>query len=182
VALSLIAASKGWAKRWAPKEIKPAAEMWNKWVLGGKVAQQYQGRYMEVRYEQLLENTEEIVKSVFDFIGLSTDMSEIKAIVEDHHLSKMRKKQVDGETLYKAKGFFRKGKSGEWRTSMGLRQRYQYDRIAGDLLKEIGYADHLWWSNNSVDRLTAPITFFGENRIKRMKQVVRALKRLVSFG
>ena len=179
--LSLIAASKGWARMSAPSEVQSAAEIWKKWVLGGKAAHQYQGRCMEVRYEQLVGNTEDILKSVFEFIGVPIGVAEIRSIVGEHQLAKMQKKQKKGETIYRAKNFFLKGKSGQGRNSMNPIQRYKFDRIAGDLLFELGYADDGWWVDHWFEKLTIPFTCLLSTRLARMRKAIQAKKSIFSF-
>ena len=54
VVASLLAASQGWGKLWAPKDVESAASIWKKHVLAAREAHKYDGRYLEVRYEELL--------------------------------------------------------------------------------------------------------------------------------
>lgn len=45
------------------------------------------------------------------------------------------------------------GLAADWRVRMSLRERYLFDRIAGDALRELGYASPGWWALLPTDRL-----------------------------
>lgn len=132
-------------------------------------------------HTHLLGNTEEILKSVFEFIGVPIGVTEIRSIVGKHQLAKMQKKQKNRETIYRAENFFRKGKSGQWRNSMNPIQRYKFDRIAGDLLFELGYADDGWWVDHWFEKFTIPFTRLLSTRLARMRKAIQAIKSIFSF-
>jgi hypothetical protein len=51
-----------------------------------------------------------------------------------------------GERLAFPEGFFREGRAGGWRESWGPAQRAVFDRVAGDLLLELGYEPDRSWA------------------------------------
>ena len=120
--------------------IEKAATKWKEKVLQSRQAQKFEGRYLEVRYEDLLTNGVETMKQVFEFCGLPLTDSEVAALVEEHTFAKMKaslKSPVAGIPLPEA--FYRKGQVGTWQEELTSEQKERFDQIAGGLLRELGY-------------------------------------------
>lgn len=146
--------------------IPESAAEWKKHVELARKAKQYDGRYLEIRYEELLKNTEEVMKTIFCFSGLEVKESEVATIVEKHTFDKVKKErlsQVEGVKL--SKHFYRKGKAGSWQNDMTPVERYLFDRAAGDLLQELGYAEEGWWAESTGQKYFLPLKAALSTRI-----------------
>lgn len=172
VGVSLIEASKGWAKLWAPKDVNAAAQMWKRDVFAAFDAERYNNRYMEVRFEDLKTKGVEVLESAFTFIGCQTVLEDVVRIYEAHNINKMKKKRKVADKLTMPSGFIRKGKIGDWHESLTPIQRYKFNSVAGELLCKLGYAREPWWYDNVFQRFSVPLVSllsskdFGRQAIK----------------
>jgi len=172
VASSMIAAAQGWGKPWAPRDIESAAAQWKEYVLGAQKACRYAGRYLEVRYEELLANGTQVLGGVFGFMGVSTDSSLVAGIYDRHRFEKMKEKGKGARDFSLPKEFFRKGQAGDWRNSLNPSERLLFHETAGDLLADLGYCDQSWWFENSYQRATVPL-FLTLSRPSRLRTKAR---------
>lgn len=135
-----------------PDSIEEAARWWVERIStgrrdGGTVA------YLEVRYEQLVEQPREQLRRVCDFIELESEeqqllyhvnaaerMSEMRDIGDSDHLltaseratmrSRQRARLSDPPHMRSV---------GRWRTEMSREQLRAFEAIAGDTLEKLGY-------------------------------------------
>jgi hypothetical protein len=101
--------------------------------LGSRI---YGERFLTLRYEDLLGEFEKTVKTMFDFLGLSsTDklISGLREVTSFENISGRKNGQQD------AASFFRKGVAGDWRNSMAKADQEKFGQIAGNALKLFGY-------------------------------------------
>ncbi len=157
VVASMLAASKGWGKIWAASDVETAASVWKRMVVGAREAGRCGDRYLEVRYEELLSKGVTVLKRVFDFMGVQTELQNVASIYSQHQFETMKQKSIGTNGLPLPAGFFRKGRVGDWRQTLTARERYKLNEQAGDLLCALGYADDSWWSERSYQRFTMPL-------------------------
>jgi hypothetical protein len=132
VALSYLDAS------WGPDTVEKAAWYWKRAVRrgrrdGGEIGP---ARYMEVRYEHLLEDTQAHVRAVCAFIGIDFTPSMLRYYENaDALLSGIPPAQVEHQNLRRppTKGL------RDWRHQMSRRDIAVFESIAGDLLSDLGY-------------------------------------------
>jgi hypothetical protein len=97
---------------------------------------------LELRYEDLLENTETKFRQVASHFGLesgtrNTSSKRIKEIVDAHQFENMsggRKRGNQDES-----SFVRKGVAGDWRNYFSKKIEKEYDKKVSKLLREMGY-------------------------------------------
>lgn len=141
VALSMMSARRRVGH--SPGEIRAAAREWQRNVSNARLhGASLPGRYIEVRYEDLRSNGVAVLEQVSHFCGLPAGEGLLRGIVEAN----------DIKVRPVSRGDAAMGIAAEWRTRMGLRERYLFDRIAGDLLRELGYAKGSWWVLRRSDR------------------------------
>ncbi len=146
VALSILKQSFG------PETIEAAAERWRGRVLRGRAQQPYLGFYMEVKFEDLVLDTEGQLRRICEFIELDFD----PAMLGYHERAEDRLQEKARE-LPRGKGrdpqsAERRMKShektfeppnpslvGGYRTKMDAADQAAYEALAGDLLVELGY-------------------------------------------
>jgi hypothetical protein len=166
----MIAANK--AMGFGAGDIWSAATEWKNLVLAARAAAAFRGCYLEVRYEDLLRDPAAGLRAAFDFLELPTTAAQIERIVEDNRFDKVkreRKSPVPG--IQSPAGHFRKGTAGGWKQDMSPLQCYRFQRIAGDLLCELGYADENWWAPSALRR----VWFRALTRLGRVRGLVPRL-------
>ena len=122
--------------------------------------------YMEVRYEDLILDTEPVLRRVCEFIDLPWD----DAMLTYHERSGERLKEMaralPGDGRAKELSVERRmathamttkppsvDRVARWRTQMTPDQRTEFEAVAGDLLAELGYPV----GDDAVERATAQI-------------------------
>ena len=96
-------------------------------------------QYLEIRYEELNDKPEDVLKVVFNFLGASDspkDISDCNKNSDFKILSGGRKKGEEN-----VHSFFRKGISGDWKNVFRESDIEIYSRIAKDLIVELGYIE-----------------------------------------
>jgi LPS sulfotransferase NodH len=179
VTVSLVAASQGWGRQWAPAIVESAASLWKSSVVEARKAQDYNGRYMEVRYEELLSDGVQVLKSVFEFLNVPIDLEDVILIFNEHQFERMKEQKKGTNQLIWPDGFFRKGQAGDWRNSLKPMERYAFHQIAGDLLCDLGYASNSWWADQAYQRLTLPLIVTLSSRKKIKVTALESIKRLL---
>jgi hypothetical protein len=134
VAMSLI------DRRWGARSIVKAARFWRGRVKRGREEGRalMSPRYMEIRYEDLLEDTGGIVRSVCSFIDLRFDPAMLRYYEDSHRIydgRPGRPRAGGNSSLYlpPTKGL------RDWRTQMSSKDLAIFELVAGDLLDELGY-------------------------------------------
>jgi len=151
VVASLVAASRGWGKSWAPSSVEASAKTWVRYL---ETVNQFKSKvsadnFFEVRYEQLNSPlAEEVLAQIFQFLKLDYSVEQIKAAIDANRIDKSAKSggtpiPVFGEfenrfgpVSKEPEGFFRKGKNGAWKedlTESDLKIIYQ---IAGKYISD----------------------------------------------
>lgn len=179
VAASMLAAYRGWGKVWAAKDIETAASVWKGMVMGARDAGRYGDRYLEVRYEELLASGVTVLKRVFDFIGVQSELENIASIYSQHQFEKMKRKSTGTNGLLLPPGFFRKGRVGDWQEALTPTERYKFHEAAGDLLCALGYAQHSWWSEHGYQRFTMPLLTFLSSGQSCRRKTIGLIKRIL---
>jgi hypothetical protein len=175
VAASLLAASEGWGKLWAPKNVRSAALFWKAMVLEARKAQHYGDRYLELKYEEFFTNGIGLLKGIFEFIGVSVDFDDATSIFNNNRFEKMKQRGLGTNKRPLPETFFRKGQIGDWQTALNSAQRLIFHDMAGDLLCELGYANNSWWVDRWYQRLTLPLL----NKSRRKTILSHAVKDLL---
>ncbi len=174
VAVSMVAARR--RVGFGTDTIAASAAEWKRTVRAAWEASQYQGRYLEVRYEDLLTAGVDVLKSVFEFCGLSAAADEVTAIFEAHQFQKMKAARMTPARSVKApEGAYWRGSVGNWQGELDPMQRYSFDRIAGDLLRELGYAQEGWWADSEGQKTTLPITAAISTALQRVRHAVAVI-------
>lgn len=179
VAVSLMAAAQGWGRLWAPKRVEMAASAWKSYVQAAQKARQYGERYLEVRYEDLLTSGQQVLRTVFDFLGEPIDAKDVAAIYQRHQFQNMKQAGTGVHNFALPKEFFRKGQSGDWRNSLGPGERYVFDETAGDLLRALRYSNASWWYDHGYQRFTVPLAGTLSSRTRMQMETIGVIKRLL---
>ncbi len=96
-----------------------------------------------VRYEDMLDNTLDIVTKVAEHFELDSRRETIQRIVTANSFERLSRGRKRGDTDYKS--FFRSGTSGNWKRYLTPEINELYKDIIGDFLIEFGYEkDNSW--------------------------------------
>ncbi|HEV2292357.1 MAG TPA: sulfotransferase [Tepidisphaeraceae bacterium] len=163
VVVSQLAAGASWGEDWAPKDAAEAAARWVEWVSTGR--RYASDGYLEVRYETLIEDGPRELARVYNFLGHPLPADQVERIYQQFTMANiksgkapnvlviLRETVVSGSVALAGaamptrpagrkppEGFYRKGKAGGWRESLAEADVRTIQRIAGPLMRELGYA------------------------------------------
>ncbi len=136
---------------WGPQSIEAAAEKWRSRVLRGRAQQPYLAQYMEVKFEDLVLQTERELRRICEFVELEFDPSML-----GYHETAEKRLQEKARALPRAHGAPQAAEKrlashaktfeppnpaliGTWRQQMPPADRAAYESLAGDLLADLGY-------------------------------------------
>jgi hypothetical protein len=101
------------------------------------------GRYAEVRYEDLLERPEQELRRIFRFLGVSAGKRVVKRSVMAEGFERRSGGRERGEE--DSTSARRKGVAGDWKNVFTERDKAIFKEVAGELLIELGYEkDNSW--------------------------------------
>lgn len=148
------------SRGWGARNASAGALSWKRSILAGREARDaYPGDYLEVFYESLLADCKVQLKGILDFCNIDCDEVVLDDIVKAYDFS-------NAKLSSPTSGVERNnGKSpAAWKTKMGPWDRYMFCLNAGDLLKDLGYAEDDWWYANKSQRIRLEL----EWRVRRM--------------
>lgn len=178
VAASMVSAKKQMG--FGTETVPESAAAWKEHIEWAQKARQFDGRYLEVRYEEMMADPIGIMKNVYDFSGLVTTLEEVETIVKAHSFDKLKAERVSPvEGVALPQNFYRKGKAGGWRDDITPVQRYFFNKVAGDLLVELGYAEKGWWAESSSQRWLIPLQAAFSSRKQLRSSIKSVAKRLL---
>jgi hypothetical protein len=142
VAASVVSRSIG------PDTVPEAAELWSKTIRGAREAAARVPHYLELRFEDLITDTETVLRRICEFIELDFD-----AAMLDYHeraeerLGERRRRKVREarDRPGKPRGHAltmeppRDDQIAKWREALSEDDRRAFGAIAGDLLADLGY-------------------------------------------
>ena len=166
VAASMLAAHRDMGM--AIETVRKAALFWKGSVRQARNAARFDGRYLEIRYEDLRAAPEAVFARVLEFCGLEADAETTARIVAAHEFDAMASRGVLQAGTRAPRGFFRRGVTDSWRTELTTAQRYLFHRAAGDLLCELGYASEGWWAgprSSAFTRLLLASAIFARHEV-----------------
>lgn len=133
VSASLMAASKGWGRDWAPRTAREAAATWRRYT---RVALNWHGRnpdhpFLIVRYEDLLERTEEQLERILTFVLPENMPPETNMALARYEAGKAEKGDVSG--------FARVRGARGWKTDLSFWQKLVIWKETWRLMRILGY-------------------------------------------
>jgi len=154
------ASGREWGRGWAPTHVDGAAALWREVVETARRARDQIERYLEVRYEQLHSaDAVRVLTDLYRLCGEEPDERLARDALERFDVERVRSLPSSerpssivwaGEALARLgsnplepEGFLGEGRTGTWRARFSPYDRSLFDRVAGDLLVELGYElDH----------------------------------------
>lgn len=146
--------------------------LWKKMLLGARNAAEWGSDYLELRYERFVADQIDAYAHVLDFCGLPADREWIARTLEENTFEKMKQRRATGEAgVHVSTHHYRQGKAGSWRDEFTLRDRFEFDRVSGELLCELGYAQPGWWAETPFERRLEPWRHEARRRHKWLQRV-----------
>lgn len=131
------------------KDIREAAMFWLWRIRETRQQAQFIPHYMEVKYEHLVENTEAVLKKIAEFIQLPFDKTQLEAHLDakdglDELLDIQRGKNTISASLWQSIFGLTPSPTderniGRWKTELSQEKVLLFERIAGDMLADLGY-------------------------------------------
>lgn len=176
VASSLLAASTGWGRWWAPRTLPRAARAWATHVRGARRIAELGVPYLEVRYEQLSRGDTGLLREIHGFCGIEVTDADCQDLYESFSFERMAGARASGPLVggefaghaagrTEPEGFFRKGKVAGWLDQWQTRDRLVFDAVAGELLVELGYESDRRWAAKATRRRLYTAQAFALNVI-----------------
>lgn len=139
VAASMIAASAGWGRDWAPRRGSQAVRQWWHHVSSAEQAasQLAAGCFLRVHYEELHRETAQTLGEIAQFLKISWSAADLAEAIGKNNAEEMRRGggtpiPLRGElartgtgAVKEPTGFVRRAQSGSWREDLSWRQRFQ---------------------------------------------------------
>ena len=137
VAASLLAASRSWGRKWAPRKAGKAVRRWWQHVSAAQAAALPETQYQEIRYEILHREPATVLRSLSQFLKLSWEDNEILSAIEANMAEELRQGRgtsipLGGEhgknshgTVQEPEGFVRKARPGVWRKDLTRLERWR---------------------------------------------------------
>ncbi len=148
------------------------AKLWSRYVRAAREAIALQGRYVEVRYEDLRQAPEEEVARVLDGCGIPWDRGWLQETVRGLDYETMRSARRTADLAVPSHPMHYQGaKVGRWREEFSLADRYDFERVAGALLRQLGYAQPGWWRQQWWEVVAVP----AAGTLRRVTRAARQL-------
>lgn len=134
VVSSLLAASRSWGSRWAPKSSRGAARFWvNHVETVRRLSEDIPSvQFYELRYEDLTRQTEQVLRDISKFLRIDWDDGVLANAVEK---SKAQARNASG----KPDRFIRKGKPGSWKKDLSFSDKLLVWLVARKTMRKAGY-------------------------------------------
>jgi hypothetical protein len=94
-------------------------------------------RFLELRYETLLDEPESQVRRLLAFLGVDASDTSVGACVSGASFERLSGGRAPGQT--DAKSHFRKGVAGDWREGLDPAALHAFEAAAGPTMAELGY-------------------------------------------
>lgn len=150
VVASLLAASRGWGSSWAPKNSRAAARKWTESVrtiheTGRTLPRE---RFLQVRYEELWNDSQGSLSTVTKFLGLDWDEVSITEAIRRNDartIIENREGRSDGRGTKPSNEFIRRAYPGGWKRDLNWSEKIWFWWIARKTMEEMGYSCRYPW-------------------------------------
>lgn len=103
------------------------------------------GRFILLRYEDLLRDTENEMKKLLNYIGFEVKESALKLAIENSSFDRLRSLEDKKGVAYadrlkdKSSKFFRKGTSGDWKSAFTPEELKRFEELNREAMQLCGY-------------------------------------------
>jgi hypothetical protein len=154
---SLLSASRGWGRAWAPRRAAHAARTWVTHVEASRQAKRALpgAQFYEVRYEALHANGLDMLRQLSEWLGLRWPDADLQAALNKNSPDAARAGQgtpiplggeFAGSVVKEPEGFVRQARAGTWRHDLSLADKLAVWRVARSTMTQVGYPWATPWS------------------------------------
>jgi hypothetical protein len=150
---SLLDASRGWGRGWAPRRARQAAATWVSHINAAADARERlpPRQWFDVRYEALHADGPAALRSILDWLGLAATDAEVERALRANTAAAARAgaatpiplggefARTGGDTVREPRGFIGQARVGAWRHKLGPLDRLAVWQRAGATMAEVGY-------------------------------------------
>jgi hypothetical protein len=118
----------------------PLDQCIRRWVSNVREGIRWRGdpRYIEVKYEDLIQNDEKTLRKVFNFLNEPWEQQVIKYYEDSHDEEKMIQNPGASKPIYKTA-------QNRWKKEFTSEDKKLFKKLAGDLLIELKYEENKDW-------------------------------------
>ncbi|HEY6340653.1 MAG TPA: sulfotransferase domain-containing protein [Bryobacteraceae bacterium] len=145
--------------RFMESEIEPDTGSWRDHVASWMATRGGHKNFLQLRYEEMLANTQKETTKIASFLGLDSNPERIARAVALSSADRMRKLEKEQSRQWKAtqktrqdKAFVRKAEAGGWKSNLPERCVAQIESAWGDVMRSVGYELELMNANGAVTR------------------------------
>ncbi len=154
------------------------AKLWARYVQAARDAAALEGRYVEVRYEALCQAPERELARVLDGCGIPWEGEWLEQTVRSLSYDAMRMAWRTADPAVAAHPMHYQGaRMGRWNREFSLADRYDFDCVAGGLLRELGYARAGWWRQRWWEAVAVPAAGVSRRVSRTLSQLITGLRR-----
>jgi hypothetical protein len=132
--------------RWIKQEFEPTYGPWGDHVQSWLSTRQDSGRFLLLRYEDMLENTHKELERIAHFLRLTSSTARLDRAIELSTADRMRKlEKSEGQkwTMIKSgrkdRPFVRSARAGDWRSVLPPESLAQIEEAWGSIMQVLGY-------------------------------------------
>jgi len=180
---SVFSSWKSIASTWSSPDIFKThpvgfAERWRRDISEGRSFSNKIKHYKEIKYEELKSDGSDVLKGVFEWLGVSASDDVAKNAIDACEIQKLRKK---GNM---PKGFFRKGLAEGWKSELSKKEIRMVEYLLSDLMTETGYEKSV---SNTTEPLGLKVYYLKKNLLTGLKNtavydLLRKIKRRLLGG
>ena len=150
---SLLSASRGWGRTWAPRRAADAARTWVTHVRAAQRAKESlpSAQFIEVRYETFHRDGASELRKVADWLHLTWSDEDVRNALQRNSPDAARAGrgtpiplggafgQGGNTTVKEPPGFIRRASTGGWQRDLNALEKLQVWRVAHATMAELGY-------------------------------------------
>jgi hypothetical protein len=135
-------AAREWGGGWPSSWITENCETWRTSVAQGRTIRDATPNYLEVRYEDLVQNGVLLLQHVFQWMGLDVGTSDCTSALEANSIEMLRSgaaANAPWQLSTEPSGFYRNGEVEGWRRELSAWQVRLIERLTGQTAAQFGY-------------------------------------------
>lgn len=142
VAASLQAAQATWGRRWLSTRLIDYCSQWRYYIEQGREIRKHTKNYIEVRYEDFINDGGHTLRSVFAWLGVERSLAECEQIIDRFSIDKLRSGAVNGmpwDLAAEPPGFYRRGTAEGWDGDLSPSQISLVEAMTKEIMPIFGY-------------------------------------------
>lgn len=177
VVASLLRVSE-WSEAWAIRDARSAARVWRDSVRGALAGRAFGDRYLELRYDEVVQDPSRALRHTLEFLDVSSDSRTVSQLAATHgehprYALAPRLRDANSDALHAEPPGFAGG-SRRHPSGLSAWQSYQVRRIVQPAIEAVGF-DWDWVSagRTPMARAMFAVAFSARDAEQKARSVVR---------